>query len=262
MSHIIELYKYKALISKSKYDSDEILNRVFCYKINKKNARNLIYNEMHKRIINLSDIEKILFICDWLHKNIIHDGDASFDKFNLNNIKINKKMNCYEISLLLNVIYITLGFKARMVQTMPFDPFISSNHWVNIVYIKSKWHMIDATFNAHCELDGNILSIEEIRKCIADNTQFKIFVHGKLNSSQYYYLLCETYYQFNTFKIHSENPLLERNQEIINLSPVGFDSCLFYKKQLELRKNDNVELNFCDKIRIFTHNPKSFWRNN
>ncbi len=77
--------------------------------------------------------------------------------------------NCYAHAVVLNDVLCALGFICKYVFCYPIDLCPIDCHVVNLVYSmeKNKWILLDSANNVvFSDKDGNILNIEELRKCL------------------------------------------------------------------------------------------------
>lgn len=251
-----KLYMHIKDIRESKFlecDDDRIILYQYDFYIKSDAFRNSIMGLFK----SMKSIDQIIQIGMWVYNNTKHDGKAQ-TRSNIEDIKT--PMNCYNIAQLLNAVYLSAGYEARMIQLLSSSRESFDCHWVNLVSWsqKQKWVMIDATFGAYCSSFGIPLSIDEIRSKIGYGESFSINSFGNMNAREYYYILSTVCYQFNSFLISSIDPLHEKNQMIINLSPTQFDDeayyeCLCKSKDLGLFSKLLLE------SAMFVKNRQLFW---
>jgi hypothetical protein len=125
------------------------------------------------------EISKILNIMYWAHNNIRHDGLnfalAELDAIDLYNYHkaTEKGLNCRHLSIALNEMYLSMGWKSRYVTCLPKDENDSDCHVINCVWVESlqKWIWIDPTFAAYVkDENGILLSINEVRERLIDGS--------------------------------------------------------------------------------------------
>ncbi|MFW9915633.1 MAG: hypothetical protein ACFFGZ_08470 [Candidatus Thorarchaeota archaeon] len=83
-----------------------------------------------------------------------------------------KKISCWMFATILNDVYLSMGFKSRMVHLKSPKESPRESHIVNAVYSATlqKWLFMDADFAAYFrDEDGTILNIPEIRQRLIDN---------------------------------------------------------------------------------------------
>jgi hypothetical protein len=123
------------------------------------------------------EISKIKNLLKWVQTNIRHDGslDAPIEHNSIDIYNYYKStgngVNCRLLAITLNEMYLAMGFKSRYVVCLP-EVVSSDAHVINSVYSTTlnKWLWIDPTFNAYWkDENGNLLSIEEVRKRFIDD---------------------------------------------------------------------------------------------
>lgn len=118
----------------------------------------------------ISKIKKLLTYC---HDLIVHDGSnyafAELDAIDLYHYHkvTGKGINCRQMAVVMMEMYLSMGFKARLVSCMPMDSNDYDSHVINTVWSETlhKWLWIDPSFNAWVmDENGNMLSIAEVRE--------------------------------------------------------------------------------------------------
>ena len=122
------------------------------------------------------EISKIINLMKWVYDNIRHDGSTyticeytSIDIYNYHK-STDKGVNCRLLAIVLNEIYLAMGFKSRFVTCGPKDN--SDVHVINSVFSTTlnKWLWMDPSFNAYWkDENGNLLSIAEVRERLIDD---------------------------------------------------------------------------------------------
>jgi len=126
---------------------------------------------------NGDEISKILNIMYWIHDNINHDG-SNWARTKPNSIALyryhkstGKGINCRQLAISLNEMYLAMGWKSRYVTCLPKDKQDQDCHVINCVWVDSlqKWIWIDPTFAAYVkDENGTFLSISEVRERLID----------------------------------------------------------------------------------------------
>ncbi|MFC2709920.1 TPR end-of-group domain-containing protein [Hoylesella oralis] len=122
---------------------------------------------------NGDEVSKIINILKFVHNSIPHDGGNfgmcegdAFDIYNYYKATGNG-VNCRQLAIALNGMYLAMGFPSRYVTCMPKDENDGDCHVINCVYSSklNKWLWMDPTFNAYVKDEhGNLLSIAEVRE--------------------------------------------------------------------------------------------------
>ncbi len=207
------------------------------------------------------ELSTIINLMKWVHNNVTHDGGhypyCEHDAIDLYNYsKVNKQgVNCRMLAIILNEVYLSMGFRSRFVVCLPQTDFYKECHVINTVYSETlnKWVWMDATFNAYWkDENGILLSIEEVRsrtiegKPLVLNPDANWNNRNKYNKKDYldnymaknlYWFSCPLISSFNV-----ESPYRGGKAErYVSLQPVGYAP----------------DANFID---IVTHDPAYFWQ--
>jgi len=120
----------------------------------------------------------------WTHNLTTHTPNATRPK-EISSLGIlsgivedEKEINCWMYSTILNDVYLSMGFKSRMIHLESPKKPSGESHFVNCVYSEElgKWLYMDADFRVFLtDKDGTILSPMEIREKLVNNE--KIFVN-------------------------------------------------------------------------------------
>lgn len=125
------------------------------------------------------EVSKIINILNFVHNAIRHDGSnfgvCESDPIDIYNYykTTGKGVNCRQLAIALNAMYLAMGFPSRYVTCLPKDADDPDCHVICCVYSSQldKWVWMDPTFNAYVKDEkGNLLSIEEVRSRLIDNS--------------------------------------------------------------------------------------------
>jgi hypothetical protein len=218
---------------------------------------------------NGDEISKILNLLHWVHNNIRHDGNnsalAEFDAIDLYNYHkaTGKGINCRQLSITLNEMYLALGIKSRFITCLPKSKTDPDCHVINSVYSETldKWIWIDPTNNAYVkDENGNFLSIAEVRERLIDGRPLVLNEDANWNNEEkqtaehylynymaknLYWLQCPARSIFNV-----ESPYRNNGEKYISLKPSGFVLPLETKSGYKDMDNRN----------IVTSDPDYFWQ--
>ncbi len=138
-----------------------------------------------------TDIEQAINLMSWVHNKVKHNGSKGIPG-NRNAMamldtckKENLTLNCRGMAILLNEVYLSMGYKSRYVTCMPKDSTDRDCHVINMVYINSlnKWVWMDPTFEAFVmDENSNLLSIEEVRQRLINDKYLKINKYANWNN--------------------------------------------------------------------------------
>ena len=263
---------YSSLLKKfSSYDNSDT-SPIPDFEYQNPNAPNLIKLKKQLPLESIVDkqnneISKIIALMKWVNQHVKHDGSNNLkNKESLKIIeycnKTEKGVNCRDVAIVLNDIYLAMGFKARIVSCLPNEDYDTENHVTNLVFSKSlnKWIYMDPSFSAYLTNDkGLILNHSEIRQALISGDSLIVkggLVHnGDSYGEQENYL---SYMTKNLFRFSCpllsaygyENSDLEKT--FVYLNPVGYKNGVTeYNKKIKSGEN-NYE--------YFTQNNKLFWR--
>lgn len=264
--------KFISLLNKIKqYDKLYILQKSGSYK--QENTDSLpIFNYLSVENKNLKNVRKyfnldsiagkgdeitrIINLMFFVNKNIKYDGSnwalCEFDAIDLYNYykTTGKGINCRHKAMVLNEMYLAMGFKSRYVTCMPKDPNDPDCHVINSVYSETmkKWLWMDASHGIYVtDENNNLLSISEVRdrlkngkplKLNKEATQTKAWYLDYYMAKNLYWLQCPTVFRFNTESRYRDDDL-----QYISLVPVGYGEGNPYLKG-----------------NVITHNPDYFWQ--
>ena len=125
-----------------------------------------------------SEMEQIINLMTWVYSLTGHANDPVFPKelnaFSLIHLaKVEKMgMNCYMKTIILNEIYLSMGYKSRETHLLPHTGEENVSHFITSVYSYTlgRWILMDPDFGVYVTDDtGNILGISEIRKKLIKN---------------------------------------------------------------------------------------------
>lgn len=225
------------------------------------------------------EISKIINLMKWVHNVVGHDGSSinPYPRNAFNLIKIcheeNRGVNCRMLAIILNEVYLSMGYKSRFVTCMPEEKNFSDCHVINSVYstFLNKWIYMDPTFQVYLKDEyGNLLSIQEVRERLINNKP--LIVNSEINhnpSSAFHRFLYNTglkrytsekyldYMSKNLFRLecasHSEfnSETSDKDMDYIQLVPIGY----------KVENNPEVHNYKTYKIsRYYISNPDIYWK--
>ncbi len=126
---------------------------------------------------NGDETSRLKNVMYWVHDNIRHDGSSGIPRVKRTAIDLyeacrqgNRGMNCRGLAIVLQELYLALGYPARFVTCQPRAYDTDSDcHVICAVWSKQldKWLWMDPTFAAYVsDADGNLLGIAEVRDAI------------------------------------------------------------------------------------------------
>ncbi len=126
-----------------------------------------------------NDISQMLNLMRWVHNSIEHNGnlgnkgEQNADAF-LSSCGSGKgTLNCRGLGIVLNEVYLAMGFPSRFVTCLPRDSTDFDCHVINTAYSQAlnKWVWLDPTQNAYAmDEKGQLLSISEVRERLVNDS--------------------------------------------------------------------------------------------
>jgi len=228
--------------------------------------------DLEKIAGNGSETDKIINLMKWVHLIAYRSPNPSRpEEVNslclLKEIKADQReLNCWMYSTILNDVYLSTGFKSRMVNLKsPKEP-TGESHFVNAVYSTAlkKWIYMDADFGAYfTDEKMNILGLEEIRLKLINGEKLIVNRDSGPRTKKFSTLArvlgkrtYRTYLSKNFYRFMS--PLAaefgyENNKSgriYVELVPEGYSE----------EKLDEVTVTERMNTIIYTKNPELFWQ--
>ena len=209
-----------------------------------------------KNFFNLDSIagagnehSKIFNLLAWVHDNIRQDGsNSALCEFNAIDIykyhkSTGKGVNCHNLAITLNEMYLAIGFKSRYVICCPKNENDRDSHVINCVYSNTlqKWIWVDPTYNAYVkDENGNLLSIAEVRERLIDDRPLVLNDDANWNNqskqTKEWYLdnyMAKNLYWFKCTAYSCFNPESSyRNHTYISLCPLDYERSSWNENEL------------------------------
>ena len=118
------------------------------------------------------EAERIINLMRWVYRLTGHADEPEIPKelnaFNLIRLAQDEHMqiNCYMKTVILNEVYLAMGWPSRQTHLLPFEKEEEESHFITSVYAPSlgAWIMMDADMGAYAtDGQGTILGVREIR---------------------------------------------------------------------------------------------------
>jgi hypothetical protein len=206
---------------------------------------------------NGDEISKIKNLLFFVAKSVGFDGSHrclceldAIDIYNYYQVT-GRGVDCRSKAIMMNEIFLAMGFKSRYVTCMPKDPKDPHNHVINCVYSQSlkKWLYVDPSFGVYITDDNdNMLSVGEVRERIKNGLPLVLnpeFEHAKewyidrFMAKYLYQIKCLNFFRFNNESDYRE---WDKSLLHITLLPLDFD-----------KNNPYIQGD------IITHDPDCFW---
>ncbi len=161
-------------------------------------------------------------------------------------------INCWMFALILNEVYLSMGFVSRLVHLKPFSNVNKESHFVTSVFSRElgKWLFMDPDFGGYfMDEKGNILGIAEIRRRLIagqplrSNRDVKgfTFILGK---GSYPWYLSKNIFRYDCPQCSEfDQETLKIGKTYYELIPDGYDEELLLEPQATPRGNRIIYVN-------------------
>jgi len=269
-----EMSRLDLLKSGSIYDYSQKENFNFSYQSASRSELVVLRNKYKLDSIagNGDELSQVKKLMHWVHESIEHNGNKPNPKVkNASSLlekcsKEDQTLNCRGLAIVLNEVYLAMGFKSRYVTCMPKEAEFNDCHVINTVFIESlnKWVWMDPTWDAYVMNEvGELLSIQEVRTYLIEGRRLKVNEHANWNQITFidpdYYL--NEYMAKNLYRLECplssvydlESPKRGKLIEYIELIPV--DS---YRQEPKMEKIKYKKTGVTN-VTYKTNNPNLFW---
>lgn len=119
-----------------------------------------------------SETERLINLMAWVYRLTGHANEPEIPRelnaFNLIRLATVERMqiNCYMKTVILNEVYLAMGWPSRATHLLPYEKEEEASHFVTSVYSRSlgKWVLMDPDFGVYLTDDkGSILGVSEVR---------------------------------------------------------------------------------------------------
>ncbi len=120
-----------------------------------------------------SETERLINLMSWVHRLTGHANEPripeELNAFNLIHLAKdeNMQMNCYMKTVILNEVYLSMGWRSRQTHLLPYANEEEASHFITSVYAPTlgRWILMDPDFGAYVtDEKGNVLGVREVRK--------------------------------------------------------------------------------------------------
>ncbi len=152
------------------------------------------------------EFDKVKLGVEWIQDHIKHSpkdkymmNESAADLF-LKANKTDKRLNCRNMAVVLNALYLNMSLKSRFIICFQKETRVDNCHFVVEVYISkwNKWILIDSSYGLLFKSEKQMyLSLEEIRNFIANDSFIEIeTVKSKINDELYWRNFVRKVYRF------------------------------------------------------------------
>jgi hypothetical protein len=154
---------------------------------------------------NGDETERIIHLMKWVHTVRPYDGHSGYIKpaSSLNLLECetgkNKGLSCFMKSIILNDVYLAMGYPARVVHCMPKGNNFIEDHYINMVFSKylGKWIYMDSAVGGYFEDEtGTLLSIQEVRQKLINGDTIVLNTDAELPDFIYLHYLSKNLFRF------------------------------------------------------------------
>ena len=167
---------------------------------------------------NMSDVQKIRAVHDWICKNTVYDDEQSFDRKNHNDASVfmNDSTVCEGYARIANILYNTAGIESYYIEGI--------DHAWNIVRAGNNYFHVDTTWDDGEEIsyDWFMKSDEELRTSGGNHASWINYIPSSLHSFQEGKDLPECTYSMGD--VNQDNNVNIADMVVMNKSVLGNDS--------------------------------------
>ncbi len=167
----------------------------------------------------------------WVSHTLIGGQESPPHPFNSLHIfeqtqKHGRTSNCWVYAIVLNEVFLSFGFRSRMVRCMPLDLRLDDCHCMTLVYSKQylKWIALDAAMGTYYTDQNKVpLSLREMRhRLIADEPILTPYIPRRSSKALRWYL-CKNMIRFQSYQKSCFNmEELEEDRVMYTLNPLQY----------------------------------------
>jgi len=135
-----------------------------------------------------SEIDQIINLMSWVYRLAGHANEPAipternaFAFIHMAKVE-DKQINCYMKTVILNEVYLSMGFYSRHTHLLPHSHEERESHFITSVYSHTlgKWILMDPDFGLYVTDEmGNILGVMEIRRQLISGEPLKVQQPGR-----------------------------------------------------------------------------------
>ncbi|MED9903213.1 MAG: hypothetical protein UFG06_03425 [Lachnospiraceae bacterium] len=219
-------------------------------------------NFVYEKVVPLSyEIERMMYIDDdfskvvkgltWLTNHIKHCCKDKLRFFGtaseIYHEALNKdyRMNCKNMALILNAVYLSAGIKSRTIECMQLEDYVDNCHYIVEAYILEwkKWILIDSSYGLLFKNQNNdFISLSELRQILLKQQEVNLIsVAGTINKKLYLHNLIRKLYRFRRQKVSND---------------------IYYKDSLRIELRTKISNEIFEENLVIIDNPDIFWEDN
>jgi hypothetical protein len=204
-----------------------------------------------------SEIDQIINLMSWTYGLAAHANEPAiptdrnaFAFIHMAQVE-QKQINCYMKTVILNEVYLSMGFCSRHTHLLPHSHEERESHFITSVYSRTlnKWILMDPDFGVYVtDEKGNILGVEEIRRRLISGEPLKVKHPGRsrlerawgdvrnwIEGADYLWFLSDFIFKMRSPKHSRFAQGAEPIREYYELIPDGYRPALLEKSRLAAR---------------------------
>lgn len=197
------------LITYAEYKNETVdLNHVFTYMDSSDTNLTKLKNKYNLDSIagNNNEIDKIINLMLWVYNVLPYNGQSGLispanSLYLLESEKAkNGGINCKLKSVVLNEVYLAMGYPSRVVHCMPKGNNSIESHFIISVYSTEldKWIFMDPSVGAYLkDENGEFLSIQEFRENLISGKKIILNDEAELPADLYFHYMSKNMFRFN-----------------------------------------------------------------
>ena len=199
------------------------------------------------------ELSRIVNLMKWVHTVVPYDGHSGYIK-PANSLYLlewgkatTRGLSCFMKSIVLNDVYLAMGYPSRVVHCLPKGDNFIEDHYVNIVYSKKldKWIFMDSAVGGYLEDEhANLLSIQGVKRRLIDEQKVVLNDDAELPEFVYLHYLSKNLFRFECSFASEFNFESEGEKVYCDLNPMSYADSSSKKAG-----------------RIVVSNPQYFWAN-
>lgn len=178
---------------------------------------------------NQFELQKLLMF--WVSRNLLGGSASPVRPMNALQIIKNTRENaakstCWAYAVVLNEIYLSFGFRSRMIRCLPMDLRPMDCHCMTVVYsdVYQKWIAFDAAMGTYYTDEEKVpLNVKEIRRILLEGKPLLTPYLPRSISQNLRWYLCKNMIRFTAYQtscFNMEEP--ERDRVLYILNPSSF----------------------------------------
>lgn len=231
--HVEDYYFFLDLFSEFNSSESECNNLKFRYDFSNPSLKLLRDKYNLTKVAGTENMfRQLVRLMIWVNDQLIGDGlcEPLYPMNALHILEATKnkaiRSNCFMYSVVLNEVYLSMGFYSRMIRCMPSDLRYDDCHCVTIVYVKeySKWVVFDAANRAYY-IDKTMqpMSLMDIRNTLLNREPIYVPMMARKQLRLLYHYWVKNIIRFECYDISCyDAETLNGDRILYHLQPRNF----------------------------------------